>query len=100
MARSFMRGPDGNVPPVPEREGAPSHDVMPGFLHTWGIPILAGRDFNAHDLGRSAQCHAHQPGWCAQSLRLTKTRSEKTLLVTSFEHADRDCGRGRRCSFG
>ena len=42
--------PDGDVPPVPERAAAPSHDVMPGYFRTWGIPILAGRDFTEHDL--------------------------------------------------
>jgi putative ABC transport system permease protein len=42
--------PDGNVLPVPERASAPSHGVMPGYFRTWGIPIVAGRDFNEHDL--------------------------------------------------
>src|SRR5207302_7112085 len=37
---------EGNVPPVPERKGAPSNDITPGWLRTLGIPLLAGRDFN------------------------------------------------------
>ena len=41
---------DGNVPPVAERKGAPSNDVMPGWLRTLGIPLLAGRDFNEQDM--------------------------------------------------
>ncbi len=41
---------DGNVPPVAERKGAPSNDIMPGWLRTLGIPLLAGRDFNEQDI--------------------------------------------------
>jgi len=40
---------EGNVPPVPERKGAPSNDLMPGWFKTLGIPLLAGRDFNEQD---------------------------------------------------
>ena len=41
---------DGNVPPVPERQGAPSNDVPPGWFRSLGISLLAGRDFNEQDL--------------------------------------------------
>ncbi|MEY2563517.1 MAG: hypothetical protein QOH88_1710 [Verrucomicrobiota bacterium] len=41
---------DGNVLPVPERKGAPSNDIAPGYLRTLGIPLLAGRDFNEQDV--------------------------------------------------
>jgi putative ABC transport system permease protein len=41
---------DGNVPPVPERKGAPSNDITPGWIRTLGIPLLAGRDFNEQDI--------------------------------------------------
>src|SRR5207249_3108520 len=44
----YARG-DRDVPPVEQRTAAPSHDVAPDFLKTWGIPLLAGRDFNDHD---------------------------------------------------
>ncbi len=27
---------------------------MPGFLRTWGIPLLAGRDFDEHDIAGQA----------------------------------------------
>ena len=40
---------DGEVLPVDKRATAPSHDVSPGYFKTWGIPILAGRDFDEHD---------------------------------------------------
>src|SRR5437763_2692367 len=39
-----------NVPPIAERKGAPSNDLMPGWFHTLGIPLVAGRDFNEQDL--------------------------------------------------
>jgi putative ABC transport system permease protein len=42
--------PEGNVPPVAERKGAPSNSVMPGWFRAAGIPLLAGRDFNEQDV--------------------------------------------------
>src|SRR3954463_12063027 len=42
--------PDGNVPPVAERKGAPSNDIMPGWFRAAGIPLIAGRDFNELDV--------------------------------------------------
>ncbi len=74
--------PEGNVLPVPERASAPSHDVMPGYFHTWGIPILAGRDFNAHDLaGQPNVMLISQAG--ARKVFGNENPVGKTLLVTS-----------------
>ena len=42
--------PEGNVPPVAERKGAPSNDIMPGWFRAAGIPLIAGRDFNEQDV--------------------------------------------------
>jgi putative ABC transport system permease protein len=42
--------PEGDVPPVPERKGAPSNSVMPGWFRAAGIPLIAGRDFNEQDV--------------------------------------------------
>ncbi|TMP97432.1 MAG: FtsX-like permease family protein [Verrucomicrobia bacterium] len=41
---------DGEILPVDKRASAPSHDVAPDYFKTWGIPILAGRDFDQHDV--------------------------------------------------
>ena len=41
---------EGEIPPVAERQGAPSNDIMPGWLHNLGIPLLAGRDFTEQDV--------------------------------------------------
>jgi len=42
--------PEGYVPPVPERKGAPSNAVMPGWFRAAGIPLIAGRDFDEQDV--------------------------------------------------
>jgi len=74
--------PEGNVPPVAERKGAPSNDIMPGWLRTLGIPLLAGRDFNEQDV-------ADRPNVVLISATGAKTvfgdenPIGKTLLVTS-----------------
>src|SRR3954470_10208529 len=73
---------EGNVPPVPERKGAPSNDITPGYLRTLGIPLIAGRDFNEQDA-------ADHPNVILISATGAKTvfGSEnpvgKTLLITS-----------------
>src|SRR5207302_6506713 len=43
--------PDGNILPVDKRAAAANHDIAPDYFKTWGIPILAGRDFDQHDTG-------------------------------------------------
>lgn len=48
--RTLYARPEGNVPPVAERAAAPSHDIAPGYLKTWGVPLLSGRDFDEHDV--------------------------------------------------
>jgi putative ABC transport system permease protein len=45
----YARG-DRDVPPVEEREIVPGHEVTPGYFKTWGVPLVAGRDFNEHDI--------------------------------------------------
>jgi predicted permease len=44
----YARG-DRDVPPVEERSIAPGHEITPGYFKTWGVPLLAGREFNEHD---------------------------------------------------
>jgi len=41
--------PDGEILPIDKRAAAASHNVAPDYFKTWGIPLLAGRDFNQHD---------------------------------------------------
>src|SRR5437773_1893996 len=44
----YARG-DHDVPPIEKREIVPGHEITPGYFKTWGVPLLAGRDFNEHD---------------------------------------------------
>jgi putative ABC transport system permease protein len=40
---------DGEILPVDKRPAAAAHNVAPDYFRTWGIPVLAGRDFNERD---------------------------------------------------
>src|SRR5947207_1023523 len=42
--------PDGAILPVDKRAAAAGHDIAPDYFKTFGIPILAGRDFDQHDV--------------------------------------------------
>src|SRR5207247_1421127 len=58
----YARG-DREVPPIEKRANAPSHDMAPGYFRTWGIPLLAGREFNEHDTADSQKvCLISQAG--------------------------------------
>jgi len=73
---------DRPLKPIPERDGAPSHDLMPGYLRTWGIPLLAGRDFDAHDIeGHANVLLISQAG--ARKVFGDENPLGKVLLVTS-----------------
>src|SRR6266700_3302435 len=80
--RTLYARSDRDVPPIEKRNSAPSHDVVPGYLKTWGIPLIAGRDFDEHDLmeGRNV-CLISQTG--AKTVFPNENPIGKTLLVTS-----------------
>jgi predicted permease len=80
--RTLYARADRDVPPLENRANAPSHDIMPGYLKTWGIPLVAGRDFDEHDLmeGRNV-CLISQTG--AKKVFPNENPIGKTLLVTS-----------------
>ncbi len=44
---------DGEILPIDKRAAAALHDIAGDYFKTWGIPILAGRDFNEHDTADS-----------------------------------------------
>ena len=73
---------DGNVPPVAERKGAPSNDIMPGWIRTLGIPLLAGRDFNDQDIANHPNVILISAAG-AKSVFGHENPIGKTLLVTS-----------------
>ena len=49
-SRVLYTRPEGDVPPIDKRPAAPEHEIMPGFFKTWSIPLLSGRDIDAHDI--------------------------------------------------
>jgi predicted permease len=49
FSRYLYARADRDVPPVEERAIAPGHEVARGYFKTWGVPLLAGREFNEHD---------------------------------------------------
>jgi len=80
--RTLYARADRDVPPVENRAGAPSHDIVPGYLKTWGIPLIAGRDINEHDLAEGLNvCLISQTG--AKKVFPNENPIGKTLLVTS-----------------
>src|SRR5881392_993524 len=42
--------PAGEILPLDKRASAASHNIAPDYFKTWGIPILAGREFDQHDV--------------------------------------------------
>ncbi len=80
--RTLYARADRDVPPMEKRAGAPSHDVVPGYLKTWGIPLIAGRDFDEHDLAEGLNvCLISQTG--AKKIFPNENPIGKTLLITS-----------------
>ena len=78
----YARG-DREVPPIEKRANAPSHDIAPGYFRTWGIPLLAGREFNDHDTPDSQKvCLISQAG--AKKVYPNENPIGKTLLVSSL----------------
>jgi putative ABC transport system permease protein len=73
---------DRPVPPIDQRASAPGHDVAPGFFKTWGIPVIAGREFDTHDVaGAQNVLLISEAG--AQKVFPNENPIGKTLLVTS-----------------
>jgi predicted permease len=51
FSRYLYARSDRDVSPVEKRAIAPGHDITPGYFKTWGVPLLAGREFSEHDTG-------------------------------------------------
>src|SRR5581483_1680458 len=73
---------DKDLPPVDKRPTAPSHDLAPGYLKTWGIPLLSGRDFDEHDV-QDRQNVVLISAAGAKKVFGNEDPIGKTLLVTS-----------------
>jgi putative ABC transport system permease protein len=48
-SRSPYARVDGNPPPINQRPLGLNHSISPGYLKTFGIPVIAGRDFDERD---------------------------------------------------
>jgi predicted permease len=81
--RTLYARADRDVPPVEKRANGPSHDIAPAYFKTWGIPLLAGREFNEHDVADGQMvCLISQAG--AKKVYPNENPIGKTLLVTSL----------------
>jgi predicted permease len=81
--RTLYARADRDVPPIEQRASAPSHDIAPDYFKTWGIPLLAGREFNEHDTADGQKvCLISQAG--AKKLYPNENPIGKTLLVSSL----------------
>ena len=79
----YARG-DRDVPPVEKREIVPGHEVTPGYFKTWGVPLLAGRDFNEHDTAEGQKvCLISQAG--AKQVFPGENPIGKTLFLASTQ---------------
>ena len=78
----YARG-DRELPPIPQRESSPSNAITPGWLRTWSIPLIAGRDFNEHDIeGRPDVVIISKAG--AKRVFGDENPLGKTLVVTAL----------------
>src|SRR5437016_13256441 len=81
-ANALYTRADGEILPIDKRAAAANHNIAPDYFKTWGIPILAGRDFDQHD---TADGHnvilISQRG--ARKLFGDENPIGKTLLVSS-----------------
>src|SRR5205085_9913887 len=68
---------DGDILPVDKRASAVSHDIAPDYFKTWGIPILAGRDIDQHDVADH------------QNVVLIARLARRRFLVTKIRSAKR-----------
>src|SRR5205823_409006 len=80
-SRVLYTRPEGDVPSPDKRPAAPAHYIMPGFFKTWSIPLMSGRDIDAHDVeGRPNVVLISQAG--ARKLYGNENPIGHTLLIT------------------
>jgi putative ABC transport system permease protein len=49
VSNALYTRPDGEILPIDKRAAAVLHNIAPDYFKTWGISILAGREFDEHD---------------------------------------------------
>jgi len=73
---------DGDILPVDKRAAAANHDIASDYFKTLGIPILAGRDFDQHDVADHQNVILISRAG-AKKVFGNESPIGKTLLVTS-----------------
>src|SRR5205814_1435803 len=73
---------DGEILPIDKRAAAVFHNIAPDYLKTFGIPLLAGRDFNEHDVDGGQEVVLISQGG-AKKIFGTENPIGRTLLVGS-----------------
>src|SRR5881398_353936 len=73
---------DGEILPIDKRAAAVFHNIAPDYLKTFGIPLLAGRDFNEHDVDGGQEVVLISQGG-AKKVFGNENPIGKTLLVGS-----------------
>src|SRR5262249_56505698 len=72
----------GEILPIDKRAAAVGHNIAPDYFKTWGIPLLAGRDFNEHDTPDSQNVVIISKGG-AKKIFGNEDPLGKTLLIGS-----------------
>ena len=97
FSRYLYARADRDVPPVEKRAIAPGHDIAPGYFKTWGVPLLAGREFNEHDTADGQKvCLISQAG--AKKVYPGENPIGKSLLLAAC--AVGNYRNRRRCALG
>jgi putative ABC transport system permease protein len=73
---------DGEILPIDKRAAAVGHNIAPDYFKTWGIPLLAGRDFDEHDTPDSQNVVIVSKGG-AKKIFGNEDPLGKTLLIGS-----------------
>src|SRR5437667_624308 len=82
ISNTLYARPEGEILSIDKRAAAAFHNIAPDYFKTWGIPLLAGRDFNEHDVaGGQNVIRISQGG--AKKIFGSENPIGKTLLVGS-----------------
>src|SRR5437773_312891 len=82
VSNTLYTRPDGEILPIGKRAAGVFHNIAADYLKTFGIPLLAGRDFNEHDAaGGQNVILISQSG--AKKIFGSENPIGKTLLVGS-----------------
>ena len=82
IGNTLYTRPDGEILPIDKRAAAVFHNIAADYLKTFGIPLLAGRDFNEHDVASGQNVILISQGG-AKKIFGSENPIGKTLLVGS-----------------